>query len=378
MPRHPEISRVVGGMPVGVFSKVAHKIASIEGERYPLHVGDSWLEPAPGARMEDLSVAEYPGMHRYTLPVGMPALVDAIVGHRGVDRGRVLVSAGATGGLGAVASTVLDPGDEVLLLCPFWPLIRGIITLHHGVPVEVGFYDQVQVAEDVAAVLDKHRSERTVALYINSPNNPTGCVLPAPIVAAVAEYCRRHQLWIWADEIYEDYAYSMPHTPVGALAPERTFSAFSFSKAYAMAGNRCGYLIGPGQDQMNMLRRASTHHFFCAPQASQIAAARVLEGGDEWLAQARVQYQQAGDAAADALGVARPQGGTFLFVDVSDHLDQRGLHGFMLDCIERGLILAPGSSCGAAYDTHIRLCFTSAPPDVVARGVAVLADILGR
>ncbi len=378
MPRHPEVSSAVSAMSAGVFSKVAHRISAIEGERYPLHVGDSWKEPLAGARMEDLSVQAHPGMHRYTLPVGLPRLVGAIAERRGVDRGRVLVSAGATCGLGAVASTVLNPGDEVLLLCPFWPLIRGIIHLHHGVAVEVGFYDQVQTAEDVAAVLDAHRTERTTALYINSPNNPSGRVLPADVMGAVAEYCRAHDLWIWSDEVYEDYAYARPHTPVADLAPERTFSAFSFSKAYAMAGNRCGYLVGPDRALMTTVRRASTHHYFCAPQASQLSAIHVLKHGDGWLAEARAQYQTAGNAAADALGLPRPEGGTFLFMDVAEHLDERGLHGFLLDCIDRGLILAPGSSCGQAYDTSIRVCFTSAPPDVVARGVAVLADLLGR
>jgi aspartate/methionine/tyrosine aminotransferase len=162
------------------------------------------------------------------------------------------------------------------------------------------------------------------------------------------------------------------------LAPERTFSAFSFSKAYAMAGNRCGYLVGPDKAQMTTLRRASTHHFFCAPHASQLAAIEVLNNGDAWLSEAKAHYRKAGDAAADALGVARPEGGTFLFLDVAEHLDERGLHGFLLDCIERGLILAPGSSCGESYGTHVRVCFTSAPPDVVGRGIAVLADLLAR
>ena len=85
MPRHPDVSAVVGSMPAGVFSKVAHRIASIQGERYPLHVGDSWLEPAAGARMEDLRLAAHPGMHRYTAPLGLPALVGAIARRRGVD-----------------------------------------------------------------------------------------------------------------------------------------------------------------------------------------------------------------------------------------------------------------------------------------------------
>jgi N-succinyldiaminopimelate aminotransferase len=227
-------------------------------------------------------------------------------------------------------------------------------------------------------VLDAHRTDRTVALYINSPNNPTGRVLQAPIVQAVAEYCRVHSLWIWSDEIYEDYVYRGTHTPIGTLAPERTFSAYSFSKAYAMAGNRCGYLVGPDKDKMTTLRRVSTHHFFCAPQASQLAAIQVLQRGDGWLAEAHALYAQAGRDAADALGVPHPEGGTFLFMDIARHLDERGLPGFMNDCIDRGLILAPGSSCGTAYTTHIRLCFTSAPPDVVGRGVAVLAELLGR
>lgn len=378
MPRHPAVSTVVDGMPVGVFSKVAHRIAQIQGERYPLHIGDSWLEPAPGAQMADLSVAESPGMHRYTSPLGLTPLVQAIAQRRKVQPDRVLVSAGATGGLGAVASTTLDPGDEVLLLSPFWPLIRGIITLHHGRAVEVGFYDKVAVAADVAAVLDEGRTERTVALYLNTPNNPTGRVLPEPIVAAVAEYCRQHGLWIWSDEIYEDLIYRGEHTSIADFAPERTFSVYSFSKAYAMAGNRCGYVVGPDSRHMGSLRRTSTHHFFCAPHASQLAALRVLSCGRAWLASARAQYQLAGDAAADALGQPRPEGGTFLFVDIGEHLDGRGMQGFMLDCIERGLILAPGSACGEAYSSHIRLCFTSAAPDVVARGVAVLSGLLAR
>ncbi len=378
MPRHPEVSRVVSEMPVGVFSKLAHRISAIEGERYPLHVGDSWMEPMAGARMEDITIADHPGLHTYTSPLGLPELVDTIAARRGVDSDRVLVSAGATGGLGAVASTLLNPGDEVLLLCPFWPLIRGIINLHHGRAVEVDFYDKVQLASDVAAVLDAHRSERTVALYINSPNNPTGRVLPAPIVEAVAEYCRRHDLWIWSDEVYEDYCYLGEVTPIAQLAPERTFAAFSFSKAYAMAGNRCGYVVGPDKASMTMLRRASTHQFFCAPQASQLGALRVLRDGDGWLAEAKTRYQAAGDAAAEVLGLPRPAGGTFLFMDVGPHLDERGLHGFLVDCIDRGLILAPGSSCGESYASFVRVCFTSAPPDVVARGVKVLAALTGR
>ena len=80
---------------------------------------------------------------------------------------------------------------------------------------------------------------------------------------------------------------------------------------------------------------------------------------------------------AARLGLPAPQGSTFLFLDVAEQLDGRGLEGLLEDCVERGLLVAPGPSFGP-YPTHVRLCFTAAPPDVVARGVEVLATLLGR
>jgi N-succinyldiaminopimelate aminotransferase len=81
--------------------------------------------------------------------------------------------------------------------------------------------------------------------------------------------------------------------------------------------------------------------------------------------------------AAEALGVPPPQGSAFLFLDVSERLDERGLPGFLEDCVEQGLFLAPGPSFGP-YPGHARLCFTAAPPDVTRRGLGKLARLLGR
>jgi N-succinyldiaminopimelate aminotransferase len=83
-----------------------------------------------------------------------------------------------------------------------------------------------------------------------------------------------------------------------------------------------------------------------------------------------------GERAAARLGLPAPRGSTFLFFDVAGCLDGRGLGGFLEDCVERGLFVAPGASFGP-YPTHVRLCFTAAPPDVVDRGVEVLAALLG-
>ena len=138
MPRFPHYSSTVADIRGSIFSSLAHRMASYQGEVYPLHVGDTWLEPAIGCRMEDLRVEDYPGMHRYSRPQGLPELLEALAerlaGRTLVPTARqnLLVATGATGALGAVAGAILEPGDEVLILAPHWPLIAGIVRSFHG------------------------------------------------------------------------------------------------------------------------------------------------------------------------------------------------------------------------------------------------------
>lgn len=383
MPRHPQFSPSVQDIAGAVYSALAHRLATHRGEVYPLHVGDTWMEPPEGCRMEDLRVAEYPGMHRYAAPQGMPALLDAIVERvrerTGVptERDNVLVTTGATGGLGAVAGALLTPGDEVLLLAPHWPLITGIVQSFHGVPVEVPFFGVADSPETAVEVARERLTDRTVALYLNTPSNPTGRLIPRPWIEALVEWAAREDLWIIADEVYEDYVFAGDHTYTRPLAPDRTFAAHSFSKAYGMAGNRCGYVVGP-VEAVRELRKIGLHSFYSTPTASQIAALRVLAGpGDAWAAQAKEQYRQTGCRVARRLGLDPPQGSSFLFFDVAEFLDETGLAGFLERCVDRGLFLAPGPSFGP-YPTHVRLCFTAAPPDVIERGVEALAPLIGR
>lgn len=366
-----------------LFSKLAHRLRELQVEVFPLHVGDTWLEPAVGCRMQDIEVSEHPGMHRYAPPHGLPVLLDAIVQRYGarvgakVSPANVLVAAGATGALGATVGATIDPGDEVLLLAPYWPLITGVVKSFSGVPVAVPFIGPVQSTADVEAILEQARTGRTAALYLSTPNNPTGTVIPAEWIAAAVAWARRHDLWIIADEVYEDYVFEGEHVYAAAMAPERTFSVHSFSKAFGMAGNRCGYVVGP-ERVMGELRKVSTHTFYSTPTASQIAAARALDGrGDAWIADVKVQYRELGNAAADRLGLPHPHGSQFLWIDVAPVLDDRGLLGFLEDCVEEGLLLAPGPSFGP-YPTHVRICYTAAPPDVTRRGVEALARRLGR
>ncbi|MEZ4463979.1 MAG: pyridoxal phosphate-dependent aminotransferase [bacterium] len=383
MPRHPAFARSLDGITGSVYSRLAHKLASYPGEIYPLHVGDTWMAPAEGCRAEDFTEASHPGMHRYTAPQGRTDLMDAILDRTartqglGAERSEVLVTAGATGGLGAVIGAIVNPGDEVIILAPFWPLIAGIVRTFGAVPVLVPFFGVATDAASAEAAVAAAVTDRTVAIYWNTPSNPTGLLIPGDWLEALARLARRHDLWILADEVYEHYSWGGEHTYSRPLAPERTFSTHSFSKAYGMAGNRCGFMIGPAA-AMEAARKVSTHSFYAAPTVAQLCARAALAGpGDAWAAAAAARYADVGAKAAARLGLPTPRGSTFLFFDVADALDDRGLAGFLEDVVEQGVFMAPGESFGP-YPTHVRLCYTAAPPDVVLRGVEVVARRLGR
>ncbi len=377
MPRPPHCAPAVAQMPGTVFAPTA-RFDSVSRPAVPLHVGDTWIPPFEGGRMQDLRESDHPGLHRYAETRGLPELVDAVVDkvreRNGLscERESVLVGAGATGCLAAAVGMLAAPAEEVRILAPFWPLIRGIVQAFRAVPVEVPFYDRVDSAEAAVEALEQRLSERSVALYVSSPSNPTGRVLPRAWLEALAEWARRRDLWLISDEVYEDYVYRGEHYSCAAAAPERTLTVFSFSKAYGMAGNRTGYLVGP-PDAIVGAHKISTHTAYQAPTAGQVAGLRALRRGAQWVERARQRYREAGEATARALGLPPPEGSTFLFLDVRERLDERGIDGFLADCLDDGVALAPGRSCGVDYEGWVRLCYTSAPPEEVEKAAQAVA-----
>lgn len=346
-----------------------------------LNVGDTWLQPFEAGRMEALRCAALPELHKYCDTQGVAALLEAVVqklraqGARGAARETVLACAGATSGLACAVSALADPGESVLLLAPFWPLIRGVVRSQRATPVELPFFDRIATPAEATAALEAACPPNCVALYFSNPSNPTGRVLAPEMVEALAAFARRRDLWILCDEVYEDYAFQGECVSAARFAPERTISAFSFSKAYGMAGNRCGYLLTPNADVCDGIHRASVHSAYHAPTAAQWAGLRALQEGAAWLARARGLYKQAGEAAAAALKQPAPEGGCFLFFDVAPQLDERGMQGFLEDCWRRGVLLAPGASSGQGYESWVRLCYTAVPPrqaEQAARRVAAL------
>ena len=377
----PGLRAELAGIPEDVYSPLADRVAAHPGPLVPLHVGDTWLEPPEVARAEALRSELHPGLHRYADTRGLPELVDALVDklreRNGIpcERDEVLVTAGATGALAAAVGSFAGPGDEVLILAPFWPLIRGIVTCLGAVPVEVPFYDRLDSASGAVEAVREHLGPRTKALYVSSQSNPTRRVLPESWLAALAEFCRDHGLWLLPDEVYEDLVYRGEAFSPARVAPERTFSVFSFSKSYGMAGWRVGYLAGP-REAVAAARKLATHLFYQAPTPGQAAALGALRGGGGFVARARSLYAEIGAEVAELLGLPPPEGSTFLFLDLARWPGSGGLWRFLERCLDEGVLLAPGAACGEAYAGFARLCYTAAPPDQVRGAVERVARIL--
>ncbi len=387
MPRFPRTAASAEGLSDRVFSRLAARAKEHPGPIFPLHVGDTWMGPIEAARAEAQRTALVPRLHNYAPVQGEPALLDAVGEHlrrRGeclVDRECVQVVSGATAGLSVVAEALLDPGDEVIVPAPFWPLIRGIVSKRGARAVEVPFFDRAKDgAFDAEAALEAAVTKRTAAIYVNTPHNPTGTILPDRVIAQIAKVAERHDLWIFADEVYEElYFGGAQPAPVWARADYqlRTIAVHSMSKGYGLAGSRVGWAHGP-YDAMQAIRGVQTFSTYCAPRPLQLGAARALREGAEWLRAARRAYEDAAEATARALGIEKPDGGTFVFFDVTRRLrDGEDVLGLLERCLAAGVLLTPGAASGKDYASWVRLCFTSVPPEDLAIALARLAPVLG-
>ena len=184
----------------------------------------------------------------------------------------------------------------------------------------------------------------------------------------------------FATKLYEELYFSeTPPHPVWTYpkARKRAIALHTLSKTYGMAGARVGFAHGP-RDVMNVIRNMQTFHTYCAPKPMQIGAIMALTQGAQWTAESRTLYQKAGQMAANALGIPAPQSGTFVFADVSHLLspDDVDCMPFLRECADRGVLLAPGRSCGVDYSKWVRMCFTAIAPDELECALQQITSIL--
>jgi aspartate/methionine/tyrosine aminotransferase len=393
----PRLSRGAEAIRASVFADLQPRIdahARAGGDLVALHIGDTHLAPPSPARFAGAEREQgEPALYRYGAITGLDALKRALAEHlaardrgpAGIDPGRhVLVAAGATHAIYCGLRAALDPGDEVLVVAPYWPLAVGVVRAAGAVPVEVPLTDRLyaEPSLDPAAVLAQAMTPRTRAVYIISPNNPDGYVFGPEQLEAIARLAVARDLWVLSDEVYADYVYEGRHASIARLPgmAERTLSAFSLSKSHALAGARVGFLVAP-ERVVSLARRVATHTVFNVPVIAQRVALAALEGGDDWMGGARSAYRKVRDATLAALAgsgvrAPAPHGGSYVFIDFAPVLGDRPLKELLERAIDAGVLLAPGDGCGEAYGRWARLCFTSVPPERLEVGLARLREAI--
>lgn len=389
----PQIASSVGRIRPPVFGELQARIDRMGArgaELLPLQIGDTWLAPPAAATALLASFApDDAALHRYGATVGLTALREAFVAtqERALDsRGEVLVANGGTHALFCGAKVVLDPGDEVVLASPYWPLAPGIFAACGARPVDVPLMQRLyeEPGLDPRAVLEPAIGPRTKAIYFVSPNNPDGKVLTSAQLASIARLAVERDLWVFADEAYAEITYDAPFVSIAAMPGmrERTLTVHSIAKSRAFAGLRVGFLTAPAE-VIALARRVSTHSVFNVSEAMQRVAAAALSDRT-FPARARAAYREARDRAAAALAGAPiafhvPEGATYLFLDFTPAFaarpdDVRPLYGILERAVDRGVLLAPGEAFGEAHAACARLCFSAAPAEKVEEGARRLRD----
>jgi N-succinyldiaminopimelate aminotransferase len=386
MPCYPRLSHAADGLSANVYTSLLAIAEQSGRELFPLNVGDTYLEPPDCGSVEALAKQRFAGMHRYAPVRGEPVLLDAIVNDlerrgRAVPRDQLQVTAGGTSALDLTCRALLEPGDEVILLAPYWPLIRGIVSACGAVAVELPCFTELRTPEfDFRAALERVVTPRTAAIYVNSPNNPTGLVLDAQEVEVLAHFIHERGLWLLSDEAYERLHFSAPGPAVWQhpKLTERAVVVHTLSKSYAMAGARVAYLHAPPR-ALEAIAGLQTFATYCAPRPLQIAACNVLvePEGEAFVARAQEAYQQAAARTARTLRQAPPAAGTFAFFDTRRFLKDGESSQALLERVARaGVVLTPGAATGAAYADWARLCFTSVAPATLERALAALEAVL--
>ncbi len=344
-------------------------------------------EPICDAAIEALRA----GATKYTASSGTPELKAAIVEKFRRENGldyrpeQIVVSCGAKHSVFNTLMVLVEPGDEVILLAPYWMTYADQVVLAGGRPVAIALDPEsgfVPTLEQLRAAI----SPRTKAIILNSPCNPTGAVLPRATLKEIAALALRHDFWIIADEIYERLIYSADHQSIGALGAEvkdRTITISGCSKSFAMTGWRIGYAAAPAEvaQAMSNLQDQVTSNPTTFAQAGAIAAlncdADVVDAmRDEF--RARRDLMLALLQAIPGLSTPTPGGAFYVFPDVSAFLGDRcptdaDLADYLLN--EAHVATVAGSVFEGPG--HVRLSYSAGRTDI-ERGVARIAEALGK
>ena len=276
----------------------------------------------------------------------------------------VFVCASACLGMYLALEAIVDDGDEVILQAPFFTPYPQQVELARGIPVELPTYEEEDFQINIER-LEYLITERTKALVINSPSNPTGNCLTVETMEKIAEIAERHDLIVIADDIYTAFSYQNPFVPFGSLPgmKERTIILNSFSKNFTMTGWRVGNIIAPDYI-IKVIQQINENVVFTAPSISQRAAIHALRHRAEVQPPMVEEYRKRMFYAAERINqipklsvIYPPKGSFYLFMNIKETgLSSVEAADRILE--EAHVLMLPGDAFGTCGEGYVRIACT--------------------
>lgn len=334
-----------------------------------LTLGDPDLPPPQNIR-DAACAAIQAGKTRYSANAGLMdervAIAAAFTKEYGLPCDPVTEVITTVGGMEALylaLSTIVDPGDEVIIFAPYYVNYVQMVRMNGGVPVIIDTKEENGFAVDPAE-LRKYITEKTVAIIVNTPCNPTGVTLPESVLEVIADTAKEYDLIVIADEVYKSLVYdgATHHSVLNVPGMrERTILIDSLSKKFAMTGWRLGWAIGP-REIVAAMTKMQENVAACAPLPSQYAAIEALSDNAD-ISYIRETFEARRDLIytevnkCEKLSALKPAATFYIFVNI----EKTGLKSidFAICLLEsEHVAVVPGVAYGKAYDNFIRIAFT--------------------
>ena len=372
--------RALGIQPTGV-----RKMFDLAGDDViSFGLGEPDFQP-PKIAIDSFYQAMLDGKNKYTTTAGLPKLrtkiADSWVQYQhGMDESNVCITMSGTNALLNIFLTIVNPGENVLLPEPYFPLYGPDVSICGG---ETRYYPCKFENEFIPKISDLEElvDEKTVAILYNFPSNPTGGTLDEQQRDELLDFAVKNDLWIISDEVYDRIVFDGKHVSFMGTDYDKTLIVNSFSKTFAMTGWRIGYIISTNVEAMKQIIKMQYYITACSNDAMQYAVLAAMEHASDYPDKIAKEFQQRCELIVKRLnempGVEchKPKGAIYVFPKVI--VPGMNSEELALELLKDGVLCSPGSAFGPSGEGHLRFAYTISKEDIT-KGMDKMEETLKR
>lgn len=372
--------RALGIQPTGV-----RKMFDLAGDDViSFGLGEPDFQP-PKIAIDSFYQAMLDGKNKYTTTAGLPKLRTKIADswtqyQSGMDESNVCITMSGTNALLNIFLTIVNPGENVLLPEPYFPLYGPDVSICGG---ETRYYPCKFENEFIPKISDLEElvDEKTVAILYNFPSNPTGGTLNEQQRDELLDFAMKNDLWIISDEVYDRIVFDGKHVSFMGTNYDKTLIVNSFSKTFAMTGWRIGYIISTNVEAMKQIIKMQYYITACSNDAMQYAVLAAMEHASDYPDKIAKEFQQRCELIVERLnqmpGVEchKPKGAIYVFPKVI--VPGMNSEELALELLKDGVLCSPGSAFGPSGEGHLRFAYTISKEDI-SKGMDKMEETLKR